>query len=544
MSKSQVSIKIYTSFFLIAFCFVAAIAGINGSVSASVWSVVPPLLAISVAFLSGSLSLSLGSAVLLGSFLHHFGESQSLIASGVGVVSSTLGYVYGAGTTKSNLQILGFVFCVLSMVQLITVGGGFVGLVQTLRKAVVGPRSAQLMTAILGCLIFIDDYANTMIVGTTMKKLTDRFQVSREKLAFIVDATSAPIAGVALVSTWIGYEVGLFSEMASKYSWSVDGYSIFLNALSFRFYCYLMIFFVFVNIILGVDFGPMAKARPISEEGSQDDSTFVGPAWTALLPLVTLVGLVFSLLWFDGGGARYNPLLIDHWRQVLTASQNGIFILLISSVISYSLTVVLTLGWCQVGISRWFIAIQESLRSAGLPIVILLLAWSLKLVCDDLKTGEFVVSLLGDRVQTHWLPIAIFLVSGLTAFATGTSWGTMAILIPTITPLALELSNGEYSAFVVLCLASILDGAIMGDHCSPISDTTIMSCISTDCDLMSHVRTQLPYSIVVGLLALFFGYLPAGLGWSSGPPLLVAAILIVIGFSLLKWRKKIGGVLL
>ena len=179
---------------------------------------------------------------------------------------------------------------------------------------------------------------------------------------------------------------------------------------------------------------------------------------------------------------------------------------------------------------------KAGIKSSLLPIMILLLAWSLKEVCDDLKTGEYIVSQLGTRVQPMWLPAAIFVIAAITAFSTGTSWGTMAILIPTVSPLAMELGGGQYGTYVALCLASILDGAIMGDHCSPVSDTTIMSSISTDCDLLEHVKTQLPYSLIVGAIALFVGYLPYSYGWAYSFSMLFPIFLIVALFFILKKR--------
>ncbi len=546
--NSKAQKKLYKSFFLIALCFITALFFIQSPAEATSWSLLPPALAIFIAFVSGQLALSLGSAVLLGCFIDQLGKEQTVLQSSMAAVTTTAGYFQSALFNKTNLQILGFVFFVLAMVQMITVSGGFIGLVLRLKKWVVGPRSAQFVTALLGCFIFIDDYANTMIVGSTMKSLTDRYKVSREKLAFLVDATSAPIAGIALVSTWIGYEVGLFSEMAQKYNWNLDGYSVFLEALPFRFYCFFMIFFVFVNIFFGIEFGPMKAAQKSPIDDKSDDLIYLnkGPTLCAVLPILTLLILVFSLLWADGGGfsTHKNPLSFTNWRLVLTESKNGISILLISSIFSFFLSLFLNIFLARSSRTSLFIAFKASLISAGLPIMILLLAWSLKLVCDDLKTGEFVVALLSDRVSPQWLPFFVFIVSALTAFATGTSWGTMAILIPTVTPLALSLSGGEYSIFVSLCLAAILDGAIMGDHCSPISDTTIMSSISTDCELMSHVRTQLPYSLVVGLVALIFGYIPAGFSL----PLIVTismALLSMIGLFLMLqlWPSKRRAVL-
>ncbi len=527
---------------LISLSFLATVFFLKTPAAATAWGLLPPALAIFLAFVSGRLSVSLGSAVLLGSFVSVYGNTQNLLAAGTGAFVKTGQYFYGAASEPGNLQILGFVFFILSMVHIMTVSGGLHALVRSLQRWIIGRRSAEFVTALLGCLIFIDDYANTMIVGSTMKKVTDKYKISREKLAFLVDATSAPIAGVALVSTWIGYEVGLFSDMAEKFSWGVDGYSVFLDALHFRFYCFLMLFFVFVNVLVGVDFGPMKEFEksPIAESGD-DDEEAGGHLLCAIFPLGLLLTLVFTLLWRDGGGfaPEKSVFSLTDWRQVLTQSENGISILFVSSLISYVLAFLLALFLSKKGLGQLAKTFVDGVKSAWLPIMILVLAWSLKEVCDDLKTGEFIVSVLSDRVNAAWMPLSIFVVSAITAFATGTSWGTMAILIPTVTPLAVAVSGGSYGIYVSLCLAAILDGAIMGDHCSPISDTTIMSCISTECDLLNHVKTQLPYSMIVGVVALLFGYLPVGFGLSLSATLPLALIFIVTLFLLVKsWSRR------
>ncbi|MCB0378184.1 MAG: hypothetical protein KDD33_06805 [Bdellovibrionales bacterium] len=531
--------RLKKSLVLIALSFLCVFIFLKGSGVQTSWSLLPPALGIFIAFVSHRLSLSLGAAVLLGTFILHFGKHQGLMSLPLATLDA-LQIGFNSLTDKTNIQILGFVFFILSSVHIMTASGGLHALVRALQKKVVGPRSAQLVTAILGCLIFIDDYANTMIVGSTMKKVTDRYGISRAKLAFLVDATSAPIAGIALVSTWIGYEVGLFTEMSKKFTWNVDGYSVFLDALGFRFYCIFMLFFVFANVISGVDFGPMREANKEHSPLGQEDLK-PGSLWSSLLPLGLLLGLVFSLLWWDGGGFEGQVIWsLTSWRQVLSASENGIFILLVSSVVGYVTAVMTAVAVGKTPLLELKAAFLEGVKSAILPIMILVLAWSLKNICDQLNTGEYIVSLLGQRMSPVWLPFSVFIVSAVTAFATGTSWGTMAILIPTVTPLALSLAGGEYGVYVALSLAAILDGAIMGDHCSPVSDTTIMSSISTDCDLIEHVHTQLPYSLVVGFLALFVGYLPMGMEWPRGFSFAVSLVLIIGLFVFLKSQRGAG----
>ncbi len=522
--------------FLVALSFFVSLIFIRHPVAATSWSVLPPAIAVFMAFVSGRVGLSLGMAVLMGGFISAYGQSGELWSSLFSMLWGSGFSVYRAGSDKTNLQILGFVFFILTMVHVMTVSGGLNALVDSLKRWIVGPRSAQFVTALLGCFIFIDDYANTMVVGSTMKKATDRYRVSRQKLAFLVDATSAPIAGVALVSTWIGYEVGLFNEMARQFSWSLDGYGIFLDAIGFRFYCFMMLVFVFVNSFFGIDFGPMKECQwsPVEEKQKSVSQVAEGSMVCALLPLMTLLILVFSLLWYDGGGLSASLFSFTSWKEVLTASQNGILILLVSSFVGYLVALVTAFTASSFQFRDFIQTFSSGVKSAILPIVILVLAWSLKSICEDLKTAEFIVAQLGKSLSPGSLPSIVFIVSALTAFAIGTSWGAMAILIPIVTPLAVTMGGGEYGVFVSLSLAAILDGSIMGDHCSPISDTTIMSAVATDCDVMSHVRTQLPYSLFVGLLALFVGYLPASYGFSPLLSLGVSVVLIVALFLGLK----------
>lgn len=481
-----------------------------------IWSLWPPLVAIVCAFVTKRLVFSLGLAVSVGGLLLSLGEPLGL---------GTLGHagfkVFQMGSSSfadpSNLQILGFVFFVLAMIQVMEKAGGLQGIVDSLKSLIRGRKSCERVTAALGVLIFIDDYANTMIVGSTMKNVSDRFKVSREKLAFLVDATSAPIAGVALISTWVGYEVGLFGQVSDNYQWSLDGYGIFLQALSFRFYCFFMLFFVFANVLFGVDFGPMKKTKPVlftKKAGARE--VVKSHLGCGLIPLVSLLIFVFAFFWWDGGGysGSYSLFSASSWQTVLMNSENGTWYLCLASLISWALANSLAFFHQQMNGAELWRTFLSGIRSSILPVVILVLAWSMKTVCDDLNTGLYVVNGLGKQVPQVWLPCLIFIVSALTAFATGTSWGTMAILIPTVSPLAVDLSGGEFTAFTALSLAAILDGAIMGDHCSPVSDTTVMSSISTGCDLVEHVRTQMPYVLIVGGCALGLGYLPQATGFS------------------------------
>ncbi len=511
------------------------------------YSILPALLAITLAFVTGNLFLSLITAVVAGALLVQVPADPGAVGSyGEAVVYMAL-LAWESLADKNNLMILGFVTFILSMLSVVLASGGFHAFMGFMSRWIRGPKSAQLATYFLGLLLFIDDYANTMVVGTTMREITDRYKISREKLAFLVDATSAPIAGLAIVSTWIGYEVGLFQEIANKYGLPLDGYAIFFEALPFRFYCGMMLLFVFALLVWDLDFGPMRRAdRRARETGHVIDpnsrpltaKTFekavmspgVRPSlWLSLFPIGLLIGLIFAGLYIDGGGLAGPALGFlspARWNEVIRQSENSIFILLVSSFVVSIVVVSLAILVSKNQPRNVAMAYFKGFKSSALPVAILILAWSLKTICENLETGPFLTGLMQGQVSPVFLPAMVFVIAALTAFATGTSWGTMAILIPTVAPVALEMGGGSLP-MLVMCLAAILDGAIFGDHASPISDTTIMSSIASECDLMDHVRTQLPYALLIGTFALLGGYIPAALGLAPGLVWSIFAISLV-----------------
>jgi Na+/H+ antiporter NhaC len=512
------------------------------------YSVVPPLLAVTLALVTRRLLPSLVAAVVVGGLLAHAAAAPAQPAAWGQGALAPLRYAWGAVSDPVNLQILVFVVLVLAMVSVVIVAGGVHALVGVLARHARGPRSTQVVTALMGVAIFIDDYANTMIVGASMRPLTDRNGVSREKLAFLVDATSAPIAGLAVISTWIGYEVGLFGTAAETLGIPRDGYSLFFDALPYRFYCLLALVFVLVNAASGRDFGPMARAERRAREERKPAADDARPLTssthaaigadgrarprllTALLPVAVLFSVLLGGLWRDGGGLTRplgDVLRPGAWREVIAAAENNILLLMVAAGAGLLTACLLAGTAARLPGSTIGRTVLGGARASLLPLVILVLAWSLKAACDALGTGAFLAGAVSGVVSPGWFPAVLFGVAAVTAFATGTSWGTMAILIPTATPVALHLDGGSYGLVTMISLAAVLDGAIFGDHCSPISDTTLMSSISSSCDHLHHVRTQLPYALVVGACALGAGYLPAAAGLPPAWGLVLGSLAIV-----------------
>jgi Na+/H+ antiporter NhaC len=547
------------------------------------YSVIPPLLAIMLAFLTRHVLLSLGIAIIVGGLLTHVPQApRSVIAWYEGFEAAGM-FVVGSVANKTNLQILSFIPPIFVMIEIVVASGGFKGIINWLLKWVKGGKSAQSATALMGILCFIDDYTNAIVVGSMMQPITDRFRVSREKLAFLVDATSAPIAGLAVISTWIAYEVSLLDAVGRELGIDKGGYSMFFDALSYRFYCLLMIVFVFVHILMGREFGPMKAAQekardkePPEENGADlskklNDPTLrpssqrPGRALNALIPLAGLLIFNMTGLWFDGTAQLEKDMLewqaqslttpvesmlpkpVDiealspvswvYWRQVIGHVKNSPLVLSCAALFGLSLALICARLSGSLKLSVMRRCFWQGIKRAMIPIVILILAWSLKNCCGSLKTGKFLTSILAGRVSPYWFPPILFLTASVTSFATGTSYGTMAILIPTAVPVAFALDGNTYGLTTMISLGAVLDGAIFGDHCSPISDTTIMSSIATSCNLMDHVRTQLPYSLFVAILALLCAYLPAACGLSPLTSMALAVLLMLCFFIILSYRR-------
>jgi Na+/H+ antiporter NhaC len=619
------------------------------------YSVVPPVLAIVLAFLTRRVLPSLGVAILTGGLLSHVPRAPLSGGAWVDGFKASASHLTATVSDTTYLQILAFIPPIFIMIEILIASGGFRGIITWLLRWIKGRKSAQATTALLGILCFIDDYTNAIVVGSMMQPITDRFRVSREKLAFLVDATSAPIAGLAVISTWIAYEVGLLGQIGSTLGIEKSGYGMFFDALSFRFYCLLMIAFVFVHTLMDCDFGPMKTAqdralteKPPDEEQGQDTASPTragngsGRAINALVPLAGLVLFHLTGLWFDGTAQlradveqweaqrqttaaealperpvdieTLSPISWVYWREVIGHAQNtplvlacaalfgltlallfgrffgaaGVLILAVlvggyfGSIHGLVLGLILALFMSEffgsvpgttaalvvAGVVAAFYGLlygvvygvvvplllfgffrlvrtpavighfKRGARRAMIPFVILILAWSLKNCCDSLRTGEFLATVLGDRVPSYLFPPILFLVASLTSFATGTSYGTMAILIPTAIPIAFTIDGDTYGLTTMISLGAVLDGAIFGDHCSPISDTTIMSSIASSCDLVQHVRTQLPYSLMVAAVALTLAYVPSSLGLNARWGLVLGVLGIAIVLFAIKRRAR------
>ncbi|SIN91911.1 Na+/H+ antiporter NhaC family protein [Halodesulfovibrio marinisediminis] len=502
------------------------------------WTLVPPLVAIILAFISRNVVLSLFLGVFSGAMMLEttgFDFYHGVIGSFHRVSNEILGSLadsWNAGIVLQCLAIGGLIAVVSKM-------GGTLAVAEALAKKAKGPRSAQFFTWLMGLVIFFDDYANSLTVGPIMRPVTDRMRISREKLAFIIDATAAPIAGIALISTWVAYEVGLIKDGFEQIGIQMNAYGAFVETIPYRFYNIFILFFVLAGIMMLREFGPMLKAEErarkygkvlgdeatpmASEETTQlEPGPHVVPSiWNAIIPIGTLIVAAFLGFYFNGLGAIDNaellaqiheaPLSFTAIRECFGASDASVVLFqaaLLAGIVAMGMGIFKKIFSIEEAVTTWVLGI----KSMNITAVILLLAWSLSGIIKELGTALWLVSVLSDTLPAFLLPSIIFILGSVISFATGTSYGTMGILMPLAIPLAWAINPDQ--SYLLLNVGSVLTGAIFGDHCSPISDTTILSSMGSACDHIDHVRTQLIYAIAVGAVSILFGFLPAGLGLS------------------------------
>ena len=402
------------------------------------------------------------------------------------------------------------------------------------------PRRGGLTAWAAGLVVFFDDYANTMIVGPTMRSVFDRVKLSRAKLAYIVDSTAAPVASIALIGTWVGAEIGYIKTGIDAVAESgapaflidnqgniVDGWQAFLHSIPYRFYPILALVLVFLVALTGRDFGPMRQSeRKVLSKIEPDTATAESDAkpkqqtpprwWLGLIPILVLVAGTVVVLGVTGYHAAGDPAQMQEpgsWlrRAADIASAGDAYLsIFYGAILSAFVAVILTL-LVRVCSTRDVVdAGLEGMTRMFPAMVILVLAWALSAVLQDLRLGHVVVAhLQAIQFPPVWLPLAIFLSAAVISFATGTSWGTMGILCPLTVEISARLmtglEQGEALALFYASVGSVLAGAVFGDHCSPISDTTVLSSIASGCRHEEHVWTQIPYALVAAIGAMGLG---------------------------------------
>ncbi|MDT8394116.1 MAG: Na+/H+ antiporter NhaC family protein [Bacteroidales bacterium] len=506
-------------------------------------SILPPLIAILFALVFREVYSALFAGLLVGTtILHIYAGSNIILAVFEGIFTIADTYLLEAMLDRGHLSIIIFSMLIGAMVNLITRNGGMKGVVNLLSKYANSPRSGQFFTWLMGILIFFDDYANTLVVGNTMRPITDRLKISREKLAYLVDSTAAPIASIAFVTTWIGAELSYIQDGINMIGLEENAYMIFFNSLAYSFYPVFTLIFILFIIYRGVDYGPMLtaerKARIAENIEENKENSFsndindlevddnIKARWyNAVIPvMVIILGTLAGLLTTGWDAAVWENDHIAFGRKISETIGNAdsYTALLWSSLSGVLVAIALTLGQRLLNLKKSIDSLINGFRTMLTAIIILVLAWSVALITEHMHTATFISNLMLEMSLSPYLvPAITFILSALVSFSTGSSWGTMAILYPLILPASWLISQNygmDYATSMDIfynVVACVLTGSVLGDHCSPISDTTILSSLASSCNHIEHVRTQLPYALTVGIVAVFFGTLPAAYGISS-----------------------------
>ena len=500
------------------------------AVYATFWALVPPVVAIGLALITKEVYSSLFVCVLMGGILY----------SGFSF-EGTITHIFEDGmisvlSDSYNVGILIFLVILGAMVCLMNRAGGSAAFGQFAADHIKGRVGAELATILLGCLIFIDDYFNCLTVGSVMRPVTDKFKVSRAKLAYLIDATAAPICIIAPISSWAAAVTG-FVE-------GEDGFSIFVRAIPYNFYAILTIVMMIGMVLLRTEFGSMkfheknalkgdlytTPGRPYDTE-KQPEVSVRGTVLDLLIPIISLIICCMIGMLYTGGFFSGEDFVTAFSQSdaSLGLTMGSFFGLLITMGL-YQVRRVLKFSECMA-------CIPEGFKSMVPEIMILSFAWTLKAMTDSLGADVYVATVVASSARSflNFLPAIIFVVGCFLAFATGTSWGTFGILIPIVVAV-FENSNPD---LMIISISACMAGAVCGDHCSPISDTTIMASAGAQCEHVNHVTTQLPYAIVAAVVS-FISYIIAGFVQSAWIALPIAIALMVITMLVI---RGINGVL-
>lgn len=546
------------------------------------FTLLPPLIAILLSLITKDVILSLFIGSLSGTFMLGLANHDLFHATLYSFTTFIL-KVMQSLTDTANAGIILQTVTIGGVVALITKNGGAKAVAVWFSTKAKRAKSSQFITWLLGIFIFFDDYANSFIIGPIMRPLTDKLKVSREKLAFIIDSTAAPVAGIAVISTWIGLELSVISKGYDLIDGAVfshlniarediSPFKIFIETIPYRFYNLFMLVFVFLTIFMGREFGPMLKAELKARKGQHygdyrgksenledkflepEDGIRLEPS-NALIPLFILIS--FSLIGFYFSGYANiedanlkaqidaSPLSLLALRETFSCANTET--VLFQAALLAGITAIVMGAYKKIfsvrdGVIIW----TYGWRIMIITVIILLCAWSLSSVIKELGTSVYLVDLLSNKTPLNLLPAAIFILASLISLSTGTSYGTMGILTPLAIPLSIgvgvsnDLSAATLHHYMIINISAVLTGSIFGDHCSPISDTTILASMASKCELLAHVKTQMPYAISVCLISIIFGYLPVTLGLNVGFSLALGVLAMILLLRLL--GKKVDGI--
>ena len=506
-----------------------AIAAARTSVSsyATVLSLLPPIIAIGLALITKEVYSSLFVGILAGALLN---ANYSIW----GMVTGTFDTMIGKICDSWNVGILIFLVLLGMMVSLVNKAGGSAAYGRWASQHIKTKAGAQLSTVALGVLIFIDDYFNCLTVGSVMRPVTDKYRISREKLSYIIDATAAPVCIIAPISSW--------AAAVSSVAPEGEGLSLFISSIPYNLYALLTLFTVVVMSIMGLDFGKMKLAEGNAakgigypeDENSISDEAGKGKVLDLVLPIVALIICCVTTMIYTGG---FFDAESGSYLNVIDAFSNSdaSIGLVLGAFIALAFTFVLYLPRKVITFKQFADSFVDGFKAMVPAILILIFAWTLSGVTNQLGAKVFVAELVRSAAAglQSFLPAIVFAIGVGLAFSTGTSWGTFGVLLPIVCAV---FPSGE---LMVISVSACLAGAVCGDHCSPISDTTIMASAGADCNHIAHVNTQLPYALTVAGVS-FVGYIVAGFVqnvWIVLPLSLAMMFAVLVGIRTLQQKK-------
>ncbi|MBI9033281.1 MAG: hypothetical protein JEZ03_02305 [Bacteroidales bacterium] len=500
-------------------------------------SILPPIIAILMALVFKEVFSALFLGILIGTTtIFYYSGSNLFIALFKGIFAIADTYILESLNDTGHLSIIVFSMMIGAMVNLITKNGGMKGVINRLSGLARTRKSGQFVTWLMGIIIFFDDYANTLVVGNTMRPVTDRLKISRAKLSYIVDSTAAPIAAIAFITTWIGAELTYIQDGIDAIGIEENAYQIFLSSLSYSFYPVFTLFFILMIIFTGRDFGPMFHAeQKMIRQGKADEDGLrysdkeltaaehiTAKARNAIIPVMVIIFGTLGGLFYTGWDTEvWNSMDLSFTKKlsIIVGGADSYKALLWSSLSGILVAVFITIVQRLLTLKESIDSLVAGFRTMLTAILILVLAWSIALITEHMHTADYISNLLVSfNLSPYLIPALTFVMAALVAFSTGTSWGTMAILYPLILPASWLLAqqaglpHDQSLAIFNNVVAVVLAGAVLGDHCSPISDTTILSSLASSCNHIEHVRTQLPYALTVGLVSILVGTIPAAFG--------------------------------
>lgn len=516
--ESKISVSLIAMFVVVALIIAMAFLTNAESVQQTAWSLVPPIIAIALALITkevySSLFIGIISGALLYSGYNFEGTLNHIFTDGVIAVLSD----------SYNMGILVFLVILGIMVQLMNRTGGSAAFGNWASEKITSREGAQLATIGLGCLIFIDDYFNCLTVGSVMRPVTDKHKISRAKLAYLIDATAAPVCIIAPISSW--------AAAVSGFVEGENGIALFIKSIPYNYYALFTIAMMILMVMMKIEYGPMYKHeynamqkgdlyttedRPYANVDSSKNKTN-GKVIDMLFPIISLViGCVIGMIYT--GGFFEGTSFIESF-----ANSDASVGLVLGSFCALILTMAFYMVRKSLDFSSIMECIPEGFKQMVPAILILTFAWSLKAMTDSLGAKEFVAYIIQNKAAgfAGLLPFIIFLIAVGLSFATGTSWGTFGILIPIVVAC---FQATDYQ-LMIISMSACMAGAVCGDHCSPISDTTIMSSAGAQCNHLNHVSTQIPYAMTCAAISALT-YIVAGLTKNVFLPLLAGLVILI-----------------